>query len=123
MPLPDGWFTIVAPPDLFSFTDTSAGTYTSTDLGTSGIIPHVVIIAVYAPRIDTGTTFDLVLQTSDNGITWTSAPGTATPTLAAPGSVLTTVVNPGTITHLRGLATITGSGLVTATITALVTIR
>ena len=123
MPLPDGWFNIAAPPDLFRFTDTPAGTYTSSDLGADGIISHVVIIAVYAPRIDTGTTLDFVSQTSDNGIAWTSAPGTATPTLSAPGSALTTIVNPGDITHLRGLVTITGSGLVTATIAALVTIR
>lgn len=123
MPLPDAWFNVAAPPDLFTFTGTPAGIYTSSDLVAAGVTPHAALITVYAPRIDSETTLDFVLQTSDDGIIWSTVPGTATPTLTAPGSAVTTSVNPGGITHLRGQATITGSGLVTATATAIVTIR
>lgn len=121
MPLPDGWYSVAAPPDLFDFINTSAGTYTSSDLSAARITPHAAIVTVYASRIDSGTTLDFLLQASDDGITWTVAPGTATPTLTAPGSAVATVVNPSGVTHLRGQATITGGGLITAIVTALVT--
>lgn len=123
MPLPDGWYNIAATPDLFDFLNTPAGTYTSANLSAEGITLYTAIVTVYASRIDSGTTLDFLLQVSDDGITWTPAPGAATPAMTATGSAITAVINPGGIAHLRGMATITGGGLVSATATALVTIR